>query len=168
MKYRKKPVVIEAVLWTGDNLKEVIAFTGLHPSAKKWTWKEYESVVREQGLRIFTLEDGPAQQVSHFASVGDYIIRGVKGELYPCKPDIFAATYEPALRQVAPQEPHPDSVRLDWLAEQQRREQKHFSDYPDAKTVYLMVLDQDGTCSFVEGDNFRAAIDAAAAGREAT
>ena len=90
MKYRKKPVVIEAIQWVGDNLEEVIAFTGLHPSAMKWTWDEYCKVVSEMGLKIFTLE-GPM-----IASVGDFIIRGVQGEFYPCKPDIFAATYEPA------------------------------------------------------------------------
>jgi hypothetical protein len=89
-KYRKKPVVIEAVQWSGDNLGEVIDFTGLHPSANKWTWEEYEAVVKEHGLKIFTLEG------IMDASVGDYIIKGVKGEFYPCKPDIFEATYEPA------------------------------------------------------------------------
>jgi len=88
MKYRKRPVVIEAIVWTGDNLREVIDFTGLHPSAEQWTWKEYEQVVATDGLKIFTLEG------SYMASIGDYIIRGVKGEFYPCKPDIFAATYE--------------------------------------------------------------------------
>ena len=87
-KYRKKPVVIEAVQWTGDNLREIIDFTGLHESAKKWTWEEYEKVVALQGLKIFTLE-GPLN-----ASPGDYIIKGVQGEFYPCKPDIFEATYE--------------------------------------------------------------------------
>ena len=90
MRYRKKPVVIEAVKWRGDNLREVIDFTGLHPSANKWTWAEYEAVVAEKGLKIFTIE-GPLM-----ASVGDLIIKGIKGEFYPCKPDIFAATYEPA------------------------------------------------------------------------
>lgn len=88
MKYRKKPVVIETVQWTGSNLKEIIAFTGLHESARKWTWAEYEAVVAKDGLKIFTLE-GPLM-----ATVGDWIIKGVKGELYPCKPDIFEATYE--------------------------------------------------------------------------
>ena len=87
-KYRKKPVVIEAVQWTGDNLRDIIDFTGLHESAKKWTWEEYEKVVALQGLKIFTLE-GPLN-----ASPGDYIIKGVQGEFYPCKPDIFEATYE--------------------------------------------------------------------------
>ena len=87
-KYRKKPVVIEAVIWTGDNLKEIIDFTGLHDSAKKWTWEEFEGVVNKEGLKIFTLEG------SYIATIGDYIIKGVKGEFYPCKPDIFEQTYE--------------------------------------------------------------------------
>jgi hypothetical protein len=88
MKFRKKPVVIDAIRWTGDNLREIIDFTGLHPSANKWTWEEYQAVVEREGLRIFTLEG------THMASVGDWIIRGVAGEFYPCKPDIFGATYE--------------------------------------------------------------------------
>lgn len=87
-KFRKKPVVIEAIQWTGDNLQEVITFTGLNESARKWTWEEYEDVVMREGLKIFTLEG------ALMASVGDYIIRGVKGELSPCKPDIFKQTYE--------------------------------------------------------------------------
>ena len=89
MKYRKKPIVIEAVQWTGGNLREVIDFAGLHSSAQKWTWDEYEDIVATEGLKIFTLE-GPLM-----ASVLDWIIKGVKGEFYPCKPDIFEATYEP-------------------------------------------------------------------------
>jgi hypothetical protein len=87
-KYKKKPVVVDAIKWTGDNLKEIISFTGLHPSALNWTWEEYEKVVAEKGLKIFSLE-GP-----HLASVGDFIIKGVQGEFYACKPDIFEATYE--------------------------------------------------------------------------
>lgn len=86
--YKKKPVVIKAIQWTGKNLREVIDFTGLHDSAKKWSWAEYEEVVKREGLKIFTLE-GPLM-----ASIGDYIIRGVAGEFYPCKPDIFEKTYE--------------------------------------------------------------------------
>jgi hypothetical protein len=91
MKYRKKPVVIEAIQWHGNNLQEIIDLIGLHPSAKKWTWEEYEAVVSEQGLKIFTLEG------AMMANIGDYIIRGIKGEAYPCKPDIFMATYEPVV-----------------------------------------------------------------------
>lgn len=85
--YRKKPVDVQAIKWTGNNLREIIDFTGLHPSAEKWTWEEYDSIVKEEGLKIFTLE-GPMM-----ASIGDMIIRGVKGEFYPCKPDIFEQTY---------------------------------------------------------------------------
>lgn len=88
IRYRKKPVEIEAIRWSGHNLKEVIDFIGLHPSAEKWTWEEYEAVVAKEGLKIFTLEG------SHMASIGDWIIKGVKGECYPCKPDIFWMTYE--------------------------------------------------------------------------
>lgn len=89
-KYRKRPVVVEAIRWTGDNLRDVIDFTGWHESAsRKWTWEEYEHIVREKGLKIFTLE-GPLM-----ATVGDWIIKGVQGEFYPCKPDIFLASYEP-------------------------------------------------------------------------
>jgi len=88
MKFRKKPVVVEAVQWTGDNLTEVIKFTGRHPSAAHWTEEELEATVKAKGLKIFTLE-GPL-----YASVGDWIIKGVKGECYPCKLDIFKATYE--------------------------------------------------------------------------
>lgn len=87
-KYRKRPVIIEAVLWTGNNLREVIDFTGLHHSAEKWSWQEYEEVVKREGLKIFTIEG------SLMASINDYIIKGVKGEFYPCKPDIFEITYE--------------------------------------------------------------------------
>ena len=88
--YRKLPVEIKAIRWSGHNLRQVIAFTGLHPSADKWEWDEYEEVVRTKGLKIFTLEG------HHMATVGDYIIKGVHGEFYPCKPDIFWKTYERA------------------------------------------------------------------------
>ena len=83
MRFRKKPVVIEAVVWTGDNWYEVATWIGLnaHPSL---------GVVGRQ-LRIPTLEG------DHLASPGDYIIRGVQGEFYPCKPDIFRQTYDPVL-----------------------------------------------------------------------
>lgn len=86
-KYKKKPVIISAIQWNGNNLQEIIDFTGLHPSAEKWSWEQYELVVKEEGLKIFTLEG------AMMANIGDFIIKGVKGEFYPCKPDIFEATY---------------------------------------------------------------------------
>lgn len=76
MKYRKKPVVIEAVKWTGDNFKEMRLFIGYH------------TFPRDGKLFINTLE-GVMR-----AEIGDYIIKGVNGEFYPCKPDIFEKTYE--------------------------------------------------------------------------
>jgi len=87
-RFRKKPVVIEAMQWTGDNLSDVIDFTGLNISAARWTKEELEATVKNKGLKIFTLE-GPLR-----TRVGDWIIKGVKGEFYPCKPDIFEATYD--------------------------------------------------------------------------
>lgn len=75
MQYRKKPIVIETIQWTGDNLEELQNFVG---SALAYDGK----------LIIHTLEG------DHVAKVGDYIIKGVHGEFYPCKPDIFAKTYE--------------------------------------------------------------------------
>lgn len=86
--YRKKPVEIQAIKWNGNNLKEIIAFTGRHQSSADWGWTHFEQVVKNNGLKIFTLEG------SHMASIGDMIIKGVAGEFYPCKPDIFAKTYE--------------------------------------------------------------------------
>lgn len=91
-KFRKKPVVIDALKWNGDNLKEVLEFTGKSPRFDEYfkTFEEYENHVKKDGniFKIFTLEG------TMKASVGDYIIKGVKGENYPCKPDIFESTYE--------------------------------------------------------------------------
>jgi len=88
MKFRKRPVEIDAVEWTGENLLQVIRFTGQHASAMSQKWEDYEDLVSRDGLKIFTLE-GVMK-----ASIGDWIIKGVKGEYYPIKADIFAKTYE--------------------------------------------------------------------------
>jgi hypothetical protein len=99
MKFRKKPVVIDAIQWTGANLKDVIDFTGKHPDFDKWfdSWEAYSEHVANDGLKfkIFTLEG------TMTATPGDWIIRGVQGECYPCKPDIFEATYDQADSQPA-------------------------------------------------------------------
>ena len=96
-RYRKKPVVIDAIQWTGKNLHEVTTFTEGPPDTKthhaQMMWEDYEDLVKRDGLMIYTLEDGGGK-AKHFASIGDWIIRGVKGECYACKPDIFALTYE--------------------------------------------------------------------------
>lgn len=69
MKFRKKPVVIEAAQWFKD---------GDHPA------------VVNMGVPLIMTLEGPL-----YVTPGDWIIKGVKGEFYPVKPDIFAATYEP-------------------------------------------------------------------------
>lgn len=78
MKYRKKPVTIEAVQYNGTNKVEIQQFMG--------RYLDENSVMST--LIIPTLEG------DHIASCGDYIIKGVNGEFYPCKPDIFWKTYE--------------------------------------------------------------------------
>ena len=90
-KFRKKPVVIEAIQWTGSNLLQVIQHTGLNVSASHFKWDEYEDLVSKDGLKIFTLEG------KMNADIGDWIIKGVKGEFYPCKDEIFKLTYEPVV-----------------------------------------------------------------------
>ena len=98
-KFRKKPVVIEAIQLTENNIKkcyEIVNKTkvnlSLHITQEKWD--EYKRMVIDKGLNIPTLEDGKDKRAKHVASIGDYIIKGIKGEFYPCKPDIFQKTYE--------------------------------------------------------------------------
>ena len=79
MKYRKKPIIIEAIQWTGENVTEVREFC-----------KPRTTATEPGRVYIETLEGVMA------ANIGDWIIRGIKGEVYPCKPDIFEATYETA------------------------------------------------------------------------
>ena len=83
MKFRKKPIIIEAIQYNGteESYKEICNFC--------------EDLVitayNDKTLMIPTLES------PHEASVGDWIIKGIKGEFYPCKPDIFEQTYERVL-----------------------------------------------------------------------
>lgn len=78
-KYQKKPVIIEAVQWTGDNTDEMYDFVA---GGNDFSFS------RDGNFSIKTLEGVMT------ASKGDFIIRGVHGEYYPCKPDIFEETYE--------------------------------------------------------------------------
>lgn len=95
---RKKPVEVDAVLWTGENLFEVITFTDQKPDLSTpeamEKWEQYEDLVKRKGLIIFSLESGPNHEAKHYADIGDYIIKGVKGEHYPCKPHILELTYD--------------------------------------------------------------------------
>ena len=73
--YRKKPVVVEAIQWNGTHQKELYDFLG-------------GLRFNDGELYIQTLEGNMK------ASIGDFIIKGIQGEFYPCKPDIFEKTYE--------------------------------------------------------------------------
>jgi hypothetical protein len=83
-KYRKKPVVIEAVQWfkTGD-----------HPAVIEWSFVNTQSCV-QCGKQINSHGSCETLEGNHIVCPGDWIITGIKGEYYPCKPDIFEATYE--------------------------------------------------------------------------
>ena len=91
MKYRKKPVVVDVVQWDGRNLSKIEEFLGksflgyriLSDSA----WQVGKGIPVTE-IAIETI-DSVAKAVN-----GDYIIKGIQGEFYPCKPDIFEATYE--------------------------------------------------------------------------
>jgi len=83
MKFRKKPVIIEAIQWLGTNQPEVSAF---YPSAIFVL--DDEKVHQESPVLITTLEG------TMRCDKNDWIIKGVNGEFYPCKPDIFEKTYE--------------------------------------------------------------------------
>lgn len=82
MKYRKKPVVIEALLFTGKNCFEIMHF--INRSSDIW-----QAELHNTDCPVIHTLEGDLH-----TSPGDYIIKGVKGEFYPCKPDIFEITYE--------------------------------------------------------------------------
>lgn len=86
MKYRKKPVVIDAIQWNGRNLKECAEFLGDSFQG----CRQERRIDGKNEIDIKTLEG------KHTASLNDFLIRGIKGEHYACKPDIFEATYEEA------------------------------------------------------------------------
>jgi hypothetical protein len=91
VKYRKLPVEIDALEWTGENHREMYEFLGGKVDEYMTATNEnfyINHYIVKGGLIIKTLEG------EHIASIGDFIIKGVAGEYYPCKPDIFNKTYE--------------------------------------------------------------------------
>ena len=116
-RWRKKPVEIEAMVYDGEN------------------WAEIAQWLRAHEVKIGCTSTGkasiPTLEGTIYASPGDYIIRGVQGEFYPCKPDIFKQTYEPAglLSEGAPSEEQIEraarAIRADYV---QR--------YPEEPPVY--------------------------------
>ena len=89
-KYRKKPVVVEAVRWTESNLEEIRNFVGSDLIEECVEFFDIKRTLNKMlvGIAIDTLEG--TMRVDY----GDYIIKGIKGEFYPCKHDIFEQTYE--------------------------------------------------------------------------
>ena len=79
MRYKTKPCEIEAVQWTGQNIKEIMQFT-----------TDKDNIHIKDGELLVSPLEGDMK-----ASVGDYIIKGLRGEYYPCKPDVFCKKYEP-------------------------------------------------------------------------
>jgi len=80
MKYRKKPVVIEAVQYTGTDKSKI----------KIWHFCNGKQIYIDENENYVI----PTLEGLRLANVGDYIIKGVAGEIYPCKPEIFEQTYE--------------------------------------------------------------------------
>ncbi|MCK9460602.1 MAG: hypothetical protein M0R80_13265 [Proteobacteria bacterium] len=87
MRYKKKPVVVEAFQWTGDEnqTEDPEWIVKAIKSGEVWFDKMCKGRI---ALVIYTLEG------SMRAMPGDWIIKGIKGEIYPCKPDVFEETYE--------------------------------------------------------------------------
>lgn len=85
-KYRKKPVTIEAIQFDGTPAGANEVFDAFQIPGGKVVPNLHD--LTRVTLTIPTLEG------DHTANAGDFIIKGIKGEFYPCKPDIFAATYE--------------------------------------------------------------------------
>lgn len=83
-KYRKKPVVVEAIEVKKDNYPEIVKFVG----------KELEFMCSPSDLCALKHVVIPTLEGKMTAMVGDFIIKGINGEFYPCKPDIFKKTYE--------------------------------------------------------------------------
>ncbi len=86
-KYRKKPVVIEAYRWFSGGDKIVASFTAESVKDPMSVCKQCDHLKIDHGM-CHTLEG------YHVVCPGDWIITGVKGEHYPCKPDIFEMTYD--------------------------------------------------------------------------
>ncbi len=87
--YRKKPVVIEALQWDGS-------MDGYETIHARWPELEDSGLTSHKDNRTIQSWSIRTLEGRHICSVGDYIIKGVKGEFYPCKPDIFKMTYEVA------------------------------------------------------------------------
>lgn len=127
-KYTKKPIEIEAIQWTGLNLEEIKSFVGesLQYEIIDTAWQVGKGAPRVH-MVIKTLEG------DHICTEGDFIIKGVNGEFYPCKPDIFEKTYQSHAADVV------EVIRC--------KDCKYF--IPDAEldhNEYPNIIEADGLC----------------------
>ncbi len=125
--YRKRPVTIEAMQLTETSIDDVGLWIALHGGEAPMVQRE----ARGRGLLIHTLEG------ILLASTGDWVIKGVRGEFYPCKPDVFAATYEPADATA------PDAGDAEALAREIRQRVQESDIYDDDAMPY--VVGEDAT-----------------------
>lgn len=100
MKYRKLPVVIDAIQLTNESVMDVYKFihgkdsVRLKNDYESEKWYEYCCIVSRDGMRLKTMESDNETQI---AKMSDYIIKGVHGEFYPCDEEVFKKTYEVVL-----------------------------------------------------------------------
>lgn len=134
MKYRKKPTVVEAMQLTNENLLEV----------KEWCNGELVPNAETSGydLYISTLEG-----IMH-ADINDYIIQGVEGNFYPCKPDIFEKTYEVASQQS--QLDDNQQIVLEWLKNEISENDLQYTLWSFAEDVYEKLEIGAGSLPYVE------------------
>lgn len=160
-RYRKKPVLIEAIRWDGENITEIFDFMAPEEPVYMDGFSNADDLIG-----IDTLEGRMV------ASKGDWIIKGVKGEFYPCKPEIFEATYEDDT------EPHSGDERVIQamgFAEHVRDERilnGDESNYPSKyDTAALVIEGWMGSDLFYhwvekEWDSYKAALDALLNGQD--
>jgi len=127
MKFCKKPITIDAVQWTGNNIEEIGEFlAGVH-----WATAGRNAVI-------------PTREGDMAASPNDWIIKGVAGEFYPCKPDIFAATYDP---EAPATEGHADNIaKITRIVNERLRPDKlHVDVVPGTPNTYNIEITNKAT-----------------------
>ena len=93
-KFKTKPGVVEAILYTRENAAEVIAFIGIHNCAV-WMDSSSGTIFSIKGQRDYDGPGGGLREKTLDVHPGDWIVKEEDGTYRPCKPDVFAATYEP-------------------------------------------------------------------------
>jgi len=87
LKYQQIPVIIEAIQWTGKNSLEILEWCGAHVHFE-------HNYLGEKILCLTALESNTVLDIRHSASVGDYVVKNIKGEFNFCKQDVMALKFE--------------------------------------------------------------------------